>query len=64
MSHEERARLRVERQLMRQSVMHHVRREQQLEQLLADAIALSATKCKCRTCKSLRQLAAELEGSR
>jgi hypothetical protein len=62
-SGEDRARLRIERRLARQSVVHHLKREQQLEQLLADAMALARTKCKCGACKALRNLLDELEGA-
>jgi hypothetical protein len=46
--------------LARQSVIHHRRREEELERILADALALPSKGCKCRTCKHLRALAREL----
>lgn len=53
----------LERALGRQSLLHHRKREEQLERLLADFMALAKHKrCKCDTCKALRHLAAELEG--
>lgn len=61
MNHEDR-RLRYERGLLRQTVMHHVKREQELAGLLADLLATAREhKCSCRTHKQLRELAAELE---
>lgn len=61
--HEERARLNAERALLRQSVVHHLKRERELEQQLAGFIALAKHKphCKCATVKALRQLATDLE---
>lgn len=51
----------VLRGLVRQSLIHHRKREEQLEQMLADLIAAAAAcKCKCRACKHLRHLAREL----
>lgn len=54
---------RIERQLARQSVLHHRKREEQLEQTLADVIALAVEhgKCGCKPCRALRHLAAELK---
>ena len=49
--------------LARQSVLHHRRREEVLEQILADLLTLPHKNCKCRTCKHLRQLAHELESA-
>lgn len=51
---------RYQRALVRQSLIHHRRREEELERLLADVLALPHKNCKCRTCKHLRQLANEL----
>lgn len=57
------ARYKAARDLARQSAQHHIRRERELEELLAGFIALAQHKprCKCRTATALRQLAAELE---
>ena len=52
---------RLERALARQSLMHHRKREEQLERLLADLMAHARKKCACRPCRLLRELAAELE---
>lgn len=62
--HAERARLDAERALLRQSVVHHLKREAELERQLAGMIALARRKphCKCEVAKALRHLAAELEG--
>jgi hypothetical protein len=46
--------------LARQSVIHHRRREEELERILADIISLPHKNCKCRVCKYLRHLANEL----
>jgi hypothetical protein len=61
---EERARLNAERALLRQSVVHHLKREQELERQLAGLLALAHRKpqCKCEAAKALRHLAHELEG--
>ena len=50
--------------LARASVMHHRRREEQLERILADTVTLVHKNCKCRVCKHLRALARELEEGR
>lgn len=47
--------------LARQSVMHHRRREEELERILADLLTMPHKNCKCRVCKHLRHLARELE---
>lgn len=47
--------------LARQSVVHHRRREEHLERLLADLLAHGKKKCRCGACKALRTLAASLE---
>ncbi|MHB1950176.1 MAG: hypothetical protein ACYCQK_01725 [Acidiferrobacteraceae bacterium] len=52
--------LQIERKLARQSLVHHARREAQLERLLAQAVALAKPKCKCHACRMLRTLLAEL----
>lgn len=49
--------------LARQSVLHHRRREEELERILADVLTLPHRNCKCRVCKHLRQLAHELEST-
>ena len=56
---------RAARDLARQSAQHHIRRERELEMLLAGFIALAQHKprCKCDTAIALRQLAEELESS-
>ena len=61
--HMEHARLKAERALLRQSAAHHMRREAELERLLAGFIALAKHKphCKCHAARELRALAAELE---
>ena len=46
--------------LARQSVLHHRRREEQLERILADVLTLPHKNCRCRVCKHLRHLASEL----
>lgn len=54
---------RLERALARQSLIHHRKREEELERQLADLIALAKHKrCDCPAGKALRQLAKELEG--
>jgi len=59
MSHEDRDRARLER-LARQSVIHHRKREEQLERLLADVLVAVDKGCRCRACRALRSLAHEL----
>lgn len=54
---------RLHQALVRQSLIHHRRREEELERLLADVLALPHKNCKCRVCKHLRHLAAELDSS-
>ena len=56
---------RAERDLARQSTWHHVRRERELERLLAGFIAQAQHKphCKCDASKALRALARELDAS-
>jgi hypothetical protein len=51
----------AERALVRQSLIHHRKREEQLEQLLADLVAHRKPKCRCKPCRLLRDLARELE---
>ena len=54
---------RLERALARQSLIHHRKREEQLERQLADLIALAKHKrCDCPAGRALRHLAKELEG--
>lgn len=54
---------RAERDLARQSTAHHMRRERELERMLAGFIAAAQHKphCKCNTSKALRALARELD---
>ena len=53
---------RLERALARQSLMHHRKREEQLERTLADLLAHLEKHCRCRACRALRDLKDELEG--
>lgn len=58
----DRRRIELERGLVRQSLIHHRKREEQLERLLSDVAALAcAENCKCKPCRALRHLARELE---
>jgi hypothetical protein len=57
----EHERARLERALARQSLIHHRKREEELERLLADLFASPEKNCRCRSCKALRALRAELE---
>lgn len=50
----------VHHRLVRQSIRHHLAREEELMRLLADAIALAKPKCRCRACRHLVRLAREL----
>jgi hypothetical protein len=50
--------------LARQSVIHHRRREEELERILADLLTMPHKNCKCRVCKHLRHLARELQDDR
>ena len=54
---------RAERDLARQSTSHHMRRERELERLLAGFIAQAQHKphCKCDASRALRALARELD---
>ncbi len=56
---------RVERDLARQTAQHHMKRERQLERLLAGFIAAAKAKprCKCEAAVGLRHLAHELEAA-
>lgn len=49
----------LERALARQSVIHHRKREEQLERLLEELMAHAKKDCK-GACRQLRELAAEL----
>lgn len=52
----------IERDLMVQGVVHHAKRELELGRILARALSQVKAGCKCRACRTLRQLADELEG--
>ena len=58
-----RARLDLERALLRQSVVHHLKREAELERQLAGLMVTAKHKphCKCEASRALRHLAEELE---
>ena len=60
---EESDRLKLERSLLRQSVVHHLKRERVLEEQLAALMAAARhKKCGCPANVALRHLAKELEG--
>ena len=57
------ARYKAERDLARQSTQHHIRREREIETILAHLIATAQEKprCHCRTVKAIKALASELK---
>lgn len=51
----------VHHRLVRQSIRHHLAREEELMRLLADAMTLARPKCRCKACRHLLRLARELD---
>lgn len=55
---------RYEVALARQAVVHHRKREEQLERVLAGLLTAARRKCRCRACRQLRRLDRELREGR
>lgn len=54
----------AERALLRRALIHHRSHEESLERMLAHLVEHAThTKCKCRTCRAVRELAAELRSA-
>ncbi len=52
----------LERALTRQSLVHHRKREEELERILAGLLAHIDPKCRCRACRHLAELRDDLAG--